>query len=371
MNVSCTSRSSVEEGGPPVACQVEPRRGSSGVSVDSGFGNSAGGRTPCENSFVKVEDLKVEDLEGDTMASEARQIKTAVEKLEKELQEKDEYIKTIEGKLRNMYRDQKEREAEIQNQSRELNKLRSVLQEVNTLIKSNNTKGDGHNLLLSTIQEQFKVAKKQGVSGQSLDPEKAKTITQSKVPKDYFTRHQLREALAENDFLKHLTPWQVREMIDYMEQKKIKGGSYVIKQGEPGNHLYVAVDGDFEVTKDGEFLGFMGPGKAFGELAVLYNCKRTASVRASTPAVVWTIDREVFHKIMVKTGVQQRQDQLQFLKVVPLLSKLPEDILLRLSDAFELVSFPKGEYIVKQGSSGNVFYIISEGQVKVTRKLDG
>ena len=41
---------------------------------------------------------------------------------------------------------------------------------------------------------------------------------------------------------------------------------------------------------------------------------------------------------MVNTGVQRLADQLQFLKVVPLLSKLPDDILAKLSDAFELVS---------------------------------
>ena len=38
-------------------------------------------------------------------------------------------------------------------------------------------------------------------------------------------------------------------------------------------------DGKLEVTKDGEILGEMSSGTAFGELAILYNCKRTASVR--------------------------------------------------------------------------------------------
>ena len=51
---------------------------------------------------------------------------------------------------------------------------------------------------------------------------------------------------------------------------------------------------------------------------------------------------------MVNSGVQRLKDQLQFLKQVPLLSKLPEDILAKLSDAFELVHFTKGDYIVRQ-----------------------
>ena len=46
--------------------------------------------------------------------------------------------------------------------------------------------------------------------------------------------------------------------------------------------LYIIIcftEGKCQVTKEGSVLGHMGPGKAFGELAILYNCTRTASVR--------------------------------------------------------------------------------------------
>jgi hypothetical protein len=46
-----------------------------------------------------------------------------------------------------------------------------------------------------------------------------------------------------------------------------------------GSHLYVSADGEYEVIKDGKVLGRLGVGKAFGELAILYNCKRTASIK--------------------------------------------------------------------------------------------
>jgi len=41
----------------------------------------------------------------------------------------------------------------------------------------------------------------------------------------------------------------------------------------------VSGEGEFEVIKEGKVLGRLGVGKAFGELAILYNCKRTASVK--------------------------------------------------------------------------------------------
>ena len=46
-----------------------------------------------------------------------------------------------------------------------------------------------------------------------------------------------------------------------------------------GSHLYVSACGEFEVMKNGDALGKMGPGRAFGELAILYNCTRTASIK--------------------------------------------------------------------------------------------
>lgn len=41
-------------------------------------------------------------------------------------------------------------------------------------------------------------------------------------------------------------------------------------------------DGKVEVTKEGVKLCTMGPGKVFGELAILYNCTRTATVKSKT-----------------------------------------------------------------------------------------
>ena len=116
------------------------------------------------------------------------------------------------------------------------------------------------------------------------------------------------------------------------------------------------------------------------------------------------MDRNVFQKIMMSTGKQRMADQIKFLKAVPLLKSLPDEILnryelsldksyncyenncrckiirkfaltvlfiFRLSDAFELVNFSHGDYIVRQGTSGDTFYIISEGQVRVTRRVEG
>lgn len=347
-----------------VAGQAKERQESQDSGVDSGPASV------CSGTLISTAPAggKV------TMMGGADKLKAAVASLETELKTKESHITALEAELRAMNRKMQSREAEISRQDRELHKLKSVLQQASTLMSSNSTKNDGQNLLLSTIQEHHKaVTKKQGISGQSVDPDKAKAIAdRPRIEKDFRSKQLIREAIMENDFLKHLAPSQVREIVDYMEKKKVAAGAYVIREGDSGSHLYVSSEGEFEVIKDGkQVLGKLSIGKAFGELAILYNCKRTASVKALTNGEVWSIDREVFQQVMVNSGVQRLKDQLQFLKQVPLLSKLPEDILAKLSDAFELVHFSKGDYVVRQGTHGDVFYIISEGQVRVTRRVEG
>ena len=59
---------------------------------------------------------------------------------------------------------------------------------------------------------------------------------------------------------------------------------------------------------------------------------------ALSPGEVWTLDRGVFQQIMMQTGMKKIEEKLNFLKSVPIFSKMSNDILLRLSDALEVVS---------------------------------
>lgn len=54
-------------------------------------------------------------------------------------------------------------------------------------------------------------------------------------------------------------------------------------------HIVSWAEGEFEVEKDGNVLGNIPPGRAFGELAILYNCTRTASVKGKAILVSWLL----------------------------------------------------------------------------------
>ncbi|CAF92368.1 unnamed protein product, partial [Tetraodon nigroviridis] len=89
----------------------------------------------------------------------------------------------------------------------------------------------------------------------------------------------INEAIMSNDFLKKLEPQLLKQMVDCMCGSVYTEGQLVIQEGEPGNFLYVLSEGLLEVIQNGKLLGEMHAGTAFGELAILYNCKRTASVK--------------------------------------------------------------------------------------------
>ncbi|CAB1318737.1 unnamed protein product, partial [Coregonus sp. 'balchen'] len=112
----------------------------------------------------------------------------------------------------------------------------------------------------------------------------------------------------------------------------------------------------------------MDPGKVFGELAVLYNCTRTATVTALTDIKLWVIDRQGFQTIMMSNGLIKHFQYMEFIRSVPSFQSLPEDILSKVADVLEETHYSEGDYIIRQGATGDTFFIISEGQVMMRRR---
>ncbi|KAJ8919915.1 hypothetical protein NQ315_006444 [Exocentrus adspersus] len=307
-------------------------------------------------------------------------LKSIVGRLKKELSELEVKYEAAQGELHDAKKQLNCKEAEVLRLHREVHKLKSVLQQTASFGQD----GD----ILTSIQAQHAMAnrapqsqlslnssnlpKKQGVSAESSDATgEASHITIPKHEKDFRSKQLIKDAIMDNDFLKNLDTSQVREIVDAMYPKEFPAGSLVVREGEAGVHLFVSAEGDFEVIKDGKVLGHMGPGKAFGELAILYNCTRTASIRAVTESKVWMLDRKVFQQIMMRTGLQRLQDNINFLKSVPLLQNRSTEELAKIADVLEVEFYPAGAYIIRQGASGDSFFILSSGSVKVTQRLPG
>lgn len=73
---------------------------------------------------------------------------------------------------------------------------------------------------------------------------------------------------------------------------------------------------------NGEPVCVYGPGGSFGELALMYNCERAATVRATAPSRLWTMDLSTFRRSLATTASSQIVSRCEFLRKVPFLAEL-------------------------------------------------
>ncbi|XP_017110601.1 cGMP-dependent protein kinase, isozyme 2 forms cD4/T1/T3A/T3B isoform X1 [Drosophila elegans] len=189
-----------------------------------------------------------------------------------------------------------------------------------------------------------------------------------KYDKDERSRELIKSAILDNDFMKNLDLTQIREIVDCMYPVKYPAKNLIIKEGDVGSIVYVMEDGRVEVSREGKYLSTLSGAKVLGELAILYNCQRTATITAITECNLWAIERQCFQTIMMRTGLIRQAEYSDFLKSVPIFKDLADDTLIKISDVLEETHYQRGDYIVRQGARGDTFFIISKGKVRVTIK---
>jgi len=127
----------------------------------------------------------------------------------------------------------------------------------------------------------------------------------------------------------------------------------VITQGDPGDYFYVVEKGTFHVYVNpagklqpgadglGPNVATIEAGGSFGELALMYNAPRAATVVSATPnCTLWALDRLTFRRILMESTFARRRMYESFLEEVPLLSVLSPYERSKIADALETQKFP-------------------------------
>ncbi len=97
------------------------------------------------------------------------------------------------------------------------------------------------------------------------------------------------------------------ELAPCFETGRVAHGDTIVREGEPGDKLYIIRRGQVEVSIRGRTVRRLGPAGYFGEVALLRSVPRTASVHAFTPTEFYTLDRDTFQTLLAQThGLQPR-----------------------------------------------------------------
>lgn len=164
-------------------------------------------------------------------------------------------------------------------------------------------------------------------------------------------------------------------VVNAMEERKFAPGAQVITQGEDGNELFVVESGKLECSKlfpneaTPKVLKFYEAGEAFGELALLYNTPRQASIKAITESICWVLDRECFTHIVKDAAMKRREQYNAFLSKVELFKSMEPYERGQLGDCLRVLQFAKGDYVIREGEWGDIFYIIEQGSAIATKVL--
>jgi len=208
-----------------------------------------------------------------------------------------------------------------------------------------------------------------------MNPTTASTCSASEkvvIPKTSEQQQRIRSSVSTNFLFRHLDEEQYKEVVDAMSELVAPEGQDIIKQGAVGDYFYIVETGtlDVYVQKPGQpktKVASYSAGGSFGELALMYNAPRAATVTTTSACILWALDRITFRRILMDSTSRKRRMYEQFLEEVPLLKGLEAYERSKIADALESLMFDDGQTVMKQGDVGDCFYIIESGEAKCTQ----
>jgi ATP-binding cassette subfamily B protein len=185
--------------------------------------------------------------------------------------------------------------------------------------------------------------------------------------------------------LLELLPPDARQLVEYsFVPVSLPFGSVIVSEGDEADAYYVLASGRARVVKKGEnggevTLSVMRPGDGFGEMGLLRQERRSASVRASSDVELLRLDRSVFDAlaqshptIRASLELQTKHRSLQdFFHLYSAFAKLPVAAMRLLTESVETVEVAPGTVVIRQGEPSGPMYVIEEGRLRVFLEQDG
>ncbi len=203
------------------------------------------------------------------------------------------------------------------------------------------------------------------ITNQSYDG--SKPFVFQNIPKSEESKAIISDALGDHFLFNGLSPEAKEQLINAMAKANCVTGTQIIKQGKKGDLFFVLESGTVDVIVDKKRVGEIKAPAAFGELALMYQSPRAATILSTTDCVLWKVDRQTFQMTLTSNAAGQSVSRCEFLRKVPLLRKLSNHDILKIAEAMGEIAVSTGTDIIREGEEGDTFYIIAKGVVKVSK----
>jgi CRP/FNR family cyclic AMP-dependent transcriptional regulator len=138
-----------------------------------------------------------------------------------------------------------------------------------------------------------------------------------------FTQDTKVKSLRQAPLFEGLSKKELTELARRSEDLELDAGTVLCKEGEIGQEFFVIVEGEVEVKRKGRRLGIRGAGDFIGEIALLEDMERTATVTAKTPLRVFVLTRPTFQHLVNANPAVERKVMRTLARRLAALSKDP------------------------------------------------
>lgn len=189
--------------------------------------------------------------------------------------------------------------------------------------------------------------------------EKRKNPSDIKLIKASLQRHFIFSSLTEK---------QIDLIIEHMKLYAVNANEVIFEQNSKGNAFFIVATGRLEVVVNNNRVNLIKEGDSFGELALIHDTPRSATVRTIMNTALWVLDRKTFRSTLEELNAQNYKENRSFIDSVPIFQILSESQKESLVSTLTSLKFQSGQKIVNEGDPGDLLYIIKEGSVICTQK---
>jgi len=167
----------------------------------------------------------------------------------------------------------------------------------------------------------------------------------------------------------------------HIQMEKFRKGAEIVSQGDVGSKFYIIESGEVDVAVRDEnsrterVVAHLSEGDYFGEIALIGDVPRTATCRATTSVRVWTLNKRDFNQLVrshlhLPEKLDRAVANMTMLKRMPLFRELTYRQINMISSMLEPITAAEQIVIVREGESGDAFYIVKSGAVMVTARTE-